>query len=446
MSAPAIVDVWAGLVPSSWRVEPLGAHAWIRARLGWKGLTADEYVDEGIPMLSTPEIKGQRIAYENANRITQQRYDESPEIKLANGDVLLTKDGSTIGIVNVVRDLSEPATVNGSIAVISTTNTLDPQFLHWVLASPPSQQVMSGLKDGMGVPHLFQRDIRRMRLPIPTVLEQRAIADFLDRETAQIDEFIAENERFIELLTERRAAVIVHAVTKGLDPDVPLRDSGVEWLGEVPEGWEVMPLRYAIQRVEQGDSPQADARLAEGADEIGVLKSGCVNGGMFRAEEHKALPPGYQVDRKSLVHEGDLLISRASGSIDLLGSAARVTVSRYRLMLSDKTYRLVPSSRTVASFLTWLLNSSAYRTQVRASVSGAEGLANNLPLSTLRSFVLPFPPLPQQRAIADYLDERTARIDEAIATARGGIALAKERRSALISAAVTGKIDVGGGS
>lgn len=285
-------------------------------------------------------------------------------------------------------------------------------------------------------------ELKRLSVVVPPLDEQRRIADFLDRETAQIDEFIVENEKLIALLGERRAAVIARAVTKGLDDSVPIKDSDTEWIGGVPAIWDVLPLRYLLAGVDQGASPQAEAGLADGEGQAGVLKSGCVNGGVFRADEHKLLPSDYEVDDSMLVKTGDLLVNRASGSIDLLGSAGLVTENPYRLMLSDKTFRFHPSSRTSARYLYWMLNSRGYRAQVATMVSGAEGMANNLPMSTLRSFVFALPPLDEQRRIVEYLEEQTARIDEAIATAREGIMLAKERRAALISAAVTGKLDL----
>ena len=130
-------------------------------------------------------------------------------------------------------------------------------------------------------------------------------------------------------------------------------------------------------------------------------------------------------------------------STDRIIAAAMVTENPYQLILSDKTFRIWPSGRTSRHYLYWLLNSRLYREQVEACVSGAEGLANNLPMSRLRSFRLPFPPRAEQRKLIVFLERETSAISQAILTASRGIDLARERRAALISAAVTGKIDVG---
>ena len=121
---------WLGEVPEHWEISRLGFESWVRARLGWKGLKAEEYVDDGYAFLSTPNIKDRDIDFENVNFITQERYDESPEIKLNEGDVLLAKDGSTLGTVNVVRKLPRPTTVNSSIAVITPHERLTGVYLY----------------------------------------------------------------------------------------------------------------------------------------------------------------------------------------------------------------------------------------------------------------------------------------------------------------------------
>ena len=181
---------WTGVLPRHWSFHPLGRLSWIRARLGWRGLTADEYVDDGVPMLATPDIKHASIDFKGANRITLERYNESPEIALGLGDVLLTKDGATIGICNVVRELPELATVNGSIAVITPGNELAGEFLYYVIISGYAQSIFDRLRGGMGVPHLFQSDIKRVRIPLPPLDEQIAIADYLDEQTLRIDTLI----------------------------------------------------------------------------------------------------------------------------------------------------------------------------------------------------------------------------------------------------------------
>lgn len=147
---------WLGEVPEEWEVSRLCYESWVRARLGWKGLKAEEYVNDGFAFLATPNIKGTYIDFEDVNYINESRYEESPEIKIRIGDVLLAKDGSTLGTVNVVRKLPREATVNSSIAVITPNESLYGVFLYFLFKSIFMENTIQRIKGGMGVPHLFQ--------------------------------------------------------------------------------------------------------------------------------------------------------------------------------------------------------------------------------------------------------------------------------------------------
>lgn len=280
-------------------------------------------------------------------------------------------------------------------------------------------------------------------LPFPPVSEQFCIAAFLDHETARIDALIEEQQRLIELLKEKRQAVISHAVTKGLDPTVPMKDSGVEWLGEVPAHWVVCATRRAIRFIEQGWSPECESYPAE-EDGWGVLKAGCVNRGFFDSSENKTLPSTLKPIPEYEVRAGDILMSRASGSPELVGSTALLGQVRERLMLSDKIFRVHLEEKVSSQFFVWVMNAQFMRSQIEQALSGGNGLANNLPQSSLLAFWLAIPPEHEQGAIAELINEKTGRIDELIAEGDLAVELLQERRSALISAAVTGKIDVRG--
>ena len=280
-------------------------------------------------------------------------------------------------------------------------------------------------------------------LPLPPVSEQLCIAAFLDHETARIDALIEEQQRLIELLMEKRQAVISHAVTKGLDPTVPMKDSGVEWLGEVPVHWVVCTTRRAIRFIEQGWSPECESYPAD-EDGWGVLKAGCVNRGFFDSSENKTLPSTLKPIPEYEVRAGDILMSRASGSPELVGSTALLGQVRERLMLSDKIFRIHLEEKVSSQFFVWVMNAQFMRSQIEQALSGGNGLANNLPQSSLLAFWLAIPPEHEQGAIAELVNELTGQIDELIAEGDVAVELLQERRSALISAAVTGKIDVRG--
>lgn len=338
---------------------------------------------------------------------------------------------------------------DGSVSLINTVLRPRPEmrgeFAHHLLRSAHFQEEFYRYGKGI-VADLWSTNYSEMRsivLALPPLPEQTAISAFLDRETAKIDALVAEQEKLIALLKEKRQAVISHAVTKGLDPTVPMKDSCVEWLGEVPAHWSVASVRRVIRRIEQGWSPDCFGRPAE-PDEWGVVKSGCVNRGVFVEQENKALPETLNPVPEYEIHAGDVLMSRASGSPELVGSTAYITETRAKLMLSDKIFRIHPEPNVNGAFFVVVFNSRPMRSQIERAISGAEGLANNLPQSAMKGFFCVVPPLDEQTQIVSFLASETAKFDALTAEAQRGIELLKERRSALISAAVTGKIDVRG--
>ena len=176
--------------------------------------------------------------------------------------------------------------------------------------------------------------------------------------------------------------------------------------------------------------------------EWGVMKTGCVNRGVFNADENKALPEELAPAAEYEIRPGDVLVSRASGSPELVGSTAFVHSVRPRLLLSDKTFRMHFETMLSPRYFVAAFNSNLMRSQIEQSISGADGLANNLPQATLKRFSVAIPPLSEQDQIVAALDTETAKIDALTAEAERAIELLQERRTALISAAVTGKIDV----
>lgn len=284
-------------------------------------------------------------------------------------------------------------------------------------------------------------DIGECRIALPIRPEQEEIATYLNHATSRIDALVAKKSRFAKLLREKRQATITHAVTKGLAAGVPHKNSGVEWLGQLPTHWKAMMLRRAVSSFQQGWSPECDGRPAE-IGEWGVTKSGCVNGGTFREIENKALPVRLEPKPWLEIRNGDVLMSRASGSPSLIGSAAYVSNPRRGLMISDKIFRLEPTGQTDRKFLVYSLGSTLLRRQIEQAIGGAEGLANNLSQETIKELWLAQPPLDEQRQIVAHLDRATARIDTLIGKTERSIELLREHRTALITAAVTGKIDL----
>ena len=291
--------------------------------------------------------------------------------------------------------------------------------------------------------NLSQDNFLGFALPLPTLQEQAAIVTFLDRETAKIDALIAEQEKLIALLAEKRQATISHAVTRGLNPNAPMKNSGVPWLGEVPAHWECVRIRHAIRNIEQGWSPQCENFPAE-EDEWGVLKVGCVNGGVFDPTENKKLPADLEPLQQYALRRHDVLVSRAN-TRDLVGSAASLSADHPRLLLCDKLYRLrADVGRCEPEFLALYLRTSAARSQIQLEASGASSSMLNIGQSVLLDLWMPLPPLGEQRSIVGFVRAEVEKLEALTSSCTNNMTLLQERRSALIAAAVTGQIDVRG--
>ncbi len=429
---------WLGEVPGHWTISRLGFETWVRARLGWKGLKAEEYVDDGYVFLATPNIKGRDIDFENVNFIDEARYAESPEIAIRIGDVLLAKDGSTLGAVNVVRDLPRPATVNSSIAVISPGEKIDGLFLYYLFQSGYMAATIQRIKGGMGVPHLFQEDLNRFYVPLPHHSEQSAIAAFLDRETAKIDALVAEQEKLIALLKEKRQAVISHAVTKGLDPSVPMKESGIEWLGEVPEHWGVVPLKF-LAKIGNGSTPNRDEMRYWENGSYPWLNSSVVN--MDQVTYSEAFVTEIALAECSLPRiTPPAILVGITGDGRTRGMA---TTLLFEATINQHVAYIKPTCRRLGVEHLRRFFDMAYE-RLRFESKGSGSTKGAITCGQLAQICLPLPPPDEQSAIATFLDTETARFDTLTAEALRAIELLKEHRSALISAAVTGKIDVRG--
>lgn len=201
-------------MPSNWNEVNLLKVIYLRARLGWRGLKAEEYVDEGYPFLSAFNIINNQLVWENLNFINQLRYDESPEIKLSLHDILIVKDGAGIGKCARVENMPlGESTVNSSLGVITVSETLYYSYLYYFFLSTPFQDNVFFLKNGMGVPHLTQENLKSVRIPLPPVEEQETIANFLDSKCFEIDGLIKVKQEKIETLKQYRQSLIFEAVT-----------------------------------------------------------------------------------------------------------------------------------------------------------------------------------------------------------------------------------------
>ena len=415
---------WLGEVPEGWEVVPL--RHWC------------ECLDRiRVPLNATERAaRAGNVPYWGANSI----LDHVDQALIDEVVVLLGEDGAPFfdkakPVAFLVRG---PIWPNNHVHVLRPSNTQSAEFLaHALNATDYSAYVEGSTRD-----KLTQLAMMRIRLPKPPLPEQRAIAAFLDRETGKIDALVAEQERLIELLKEKRQAVISHAVTKGLNPKAPMKDSGIEWLGEVPAHWEVGPVkRFVIQRsgaIKTGPfgSQLTASDMTEGA--IKVYTQRTVIDSDFDSGENFISDAKFSELTKFEVFPGDVLVT-TRGTI---GRAVTVPPSAQRGILHPCLLRVQPEpQRLDAEFLVALIEQSSLVRQQIGYLSNATTI-EVVYSDTMGSVIIPVPPIAEQQAILKWLSRSVGDIDALLTEAQRAIELLQERRSALISAAVTGQIDV----
>ena len=434
---------WTDQLPDNWEAKPLRSVADYVVSNVDKVPDDDEipvrlcnYTDVYNNEFITPALDFMRATASEA---------EIAKFGLAVDDVLITKDSESwddIGVPALVRETADDLVCGYHLALLRPLKQrMDGAFLFQCLQAKPVRVQLELAANGVTRYGIPKSEIGTMRLPVPPLPQQRAIVDYLDRETARLDGLVAAKERVLGLLAEKRRALITRAVTRGLDGRAPLRDSGTPWLGEIPAHWEIVRLRFLMTDIEQGWSPEA-AIVQPGLDEWGVLKLNAVSQGRFDERAAKTLPPDAQPRVGLEVHPGEVLVTR-SNTPSLVGDACFVETTRPKLMLSDIIYRLairtgVIDGRFLVSFLILPLG----RIQIENDARGTSASMVKISQEHIKNWWIPVPPIAEQRSIIAALAGQTRVIDQTRARIERTVALIKERRSALIAAAVMGQIDI----
>jgi type I restriction enzyme S subunit len=425
---------WCARLPASWDSVTLRWVCSIYAG-GTPAKDIAAFWDGGtVPWLNSGCVN-QRLVLEASEWITESALKKSSARWIPKGNLVmaLAGQGKTKGMV---AQLGIDATCNQSLAAIVPKRRVSARYLFWWLDSNyQNVRNMAGgdLRDGLNLELLA-----RIGCPVPSLEEQAQIARFLDYETARIDALIEKQQQLIALLKEKRQAVISHAVTKGLNPDAPLRDSGVEWLGMVPAHWEVGRIKNLARLISKGTTPSTVGgdMVSEG---VRYIKAENVGKSMLVATS-----PAFYISRatdqvlsRSRLEPGDVLVIIAGATTglcsvvqdDLLPANTNQAVSFVRPILHEHAFWIAY----------WLSTPFAQRTIWMNAVQAAQP---NLSMEDLGNIPIVVPPVDELNKILAFVEDKAKRIDALFSRATAVVELLQERRTALISAAVTGKIDV----
>ncbi|MDE1980696.1 MAG: restriction endonuclease subunit S [Betaproteobacteria bacterium] len=419
---------WLGHIPSNWEMTRLKRISQVRLS------NVDKHSIEGqkyIRLCNYVDVYRNRRITSEIEFMTATASDEQiARLTLSKGDVIITKDSespSDIGVPALVNEDITNLVCGYHLALIRPMATSG-QYLCYLLMSHFVRAVFEMEATGMTRYALGKYSIENLVTAIPPDSEQSAIASFLDCETAKIDTLIAKQEKLIELLKEKRQAIISHAVTKGLNPNVRMKDSGVEWLGEVPEHWSVVQSRRLFS--ERNEKAINSDKQLTASQKYGVI----YQDQFMSLEGQKVVQVITGSDILKHVEPGDFVISMRSFQGGIESANDRGSISSAYVMLK-------PEKNVYPKFFSYLFKSRLYiQSLQRTSNLVRDGQA--LRFSNFSQVSLPIVPEMEQRTIASFIDQEIAKIDTLIAKSEQAISLQKEHRTALISAAVTGKIDV----
>ena len=430
---------WIGTLPDGWRVKPL------RAIADSIISNVDKFVsDDEIPIRLCNYIDVYNNDFIKPDLDLMRATASAQEIErfgLLVDDVIITKDSESwedIGVPALVTETADDIVCGYHLALLRPhKDTIHGAFLFRCLQARPVQAQLELTANGVTRFGLSKSDIRRTTVPVPPLREQRAIADYLDRETARLDALVAAKERLLALLAEKRRAIVTRAVTRGLDPRVPTRDSGVPWLGAIPAHWEIRKLGH-VASIGNGSTPNRDT-ASYWTDDGGIpwLNSSVVNQPEVTAADQFVTALAVQKCHLPLVRAGSVLIA-ITGQGKTRGRAVVLaidsTINQHLAFIQPERSRLRPW------FLRWTLF-AAYDF-LRSISDDAGGTKGALTCDGVANLRVPVPPADEQSAILDHVTISVGRFDSLRSVAEKTIAIIRERRSAIISAAVAGKIDV----
>lgn len=425
---------WLGRIPVHWKLATL-KHECVFSGGGTPTKDNLAYWGGNIPWISPKDMKSQ-VVTDSIDKITAVAVAESSTKLVPEGALLMVVRSGILQRTIPVAINTVPVTLNQDMKALRFKSKDKACFFLYYIQGLESQLLLEWCKQGATVESIEHELLANARYPLPPNDELKAINQFLDYETARIDRLIAQQQRLIELLKEKRQAVISHAVTKGLNPNAPMKYSGVEWLGQVPEHWAIAKLGY---RYEVLLGKMLDEKKISGEHLGSYLRNTDIQWGRINTENLPQMDFRPDEVARYSVKKGDLLVCEG-------GDVGRSAIwnSEENCFYQKALHRLRPydKSKDLTGFLLFVLFNAVH--QGRFNSGAGKATIVHLPAEAFRQYRFAFPPLNEQVEIVNCLTDITAVFESLENKTNYQIKLLSERRTALISAAVTGKIDLRG--
>ena len=422
---------WIGDIPIDWQIKRIKYLSSLKGRIGWQGLTSDEYTDEGPFLITGIDFDNGTINWNSCVHITEKRWEEAPEIHIKNGDLLITKDG-TVGKVAIVTGLVGKASLNSGVLLVRTFNGFDKKFLYWVLQSEEFWTWFKLKNAGNStIIHLYQNDFAEFCYTFPIEQEQRAIADYLDKRCAKIDGIVEDLEQQIDLLQRYKKSLILETVTKGLNKDVPMKPSGIDWIGDIPLHWARTKVKYEIDLIGSGTTPESGNPIYYEDGCFNWIQSGDLYKTDYVVETEKQITHQAVNDSPALTfYHKDFVVIAMYGA-----SVGNVSISKIDAYTNQACCVLKMKAQNDNRYLFYFLKAA----QEEMLLKAFGGTQPNISQVIIKNLSYLRVPSNEQKAIADYLDDRCNRIDSILKDKQIQLEKIKAYRKSLIYEYVTGK-------
>lgn len=423
---------WIGKIPAHWQISTIKRTAHIKGRIGWQGLTSEEYRNDGEYLLITgTDFLDGKIQWHQCWHVSAERYREDENIQLKEHDVLVTKDG-TIGKVAFVENMPKSTTLNSGVFVTRPfLNSYVPKFMFWALNSDIFPEFIEYSKVGTTIAHLYQKTFEKFTFPLPSLHEQKVIAAYLDKTCAAIDKAIEAKQKQLEILDALRKSIIHKAVTRGLDDSVELKDSGVEWLGKIPKHWKFRQIKRDFQ-ITLGKMLQSNQKEDKETEE-NYLRSANIKWDNANLSDVRKMWFSPNDKERLKLEYGDLLVSEG-------GDVGRTSIWKNELsdcFIQNAINRVRARKKDRTTFLYYWLFFIKHIGYIDAIVSRIT--IAHLTAEKLEKIYYVRPPVAEQSNIVTFLDKKTDEISKIEGVITSQISTLNQYRKSLIHECVTGK-------
>lgn len=411
---------WIGNIPENWDIMRIKNVAWLKGRIGWDGLKADEFKETGPFLITGTDFEDGHVNWNTCVHITPERYAEDELLHIQEGDLLITKDG-TIGKLAIVQNCPDEVSLNSGVMIIRNSSAFkyhDKYMYYMLMSTVFTEWFESEQKPGSTIRHLYQHQFSEFKFPYPAVEEQSLISAFLDERCDNIDKAIERHKAIIDAANQLRISIISQAVTRGITSE-PLVDSGIAWASKIPQSWTKGKLKYLTTiKTAKADNDNLPYIALENVESCTM--------------QYVSSESEYDPSAAVTCAKGDILFGK------LRPYLSKVFILPYDACCSNE-FMVFSDFQGEPDYLKYLLVSNGFIDTVNGSTYGAKMPRANP--NFIKNMFIPVPPVEEQKKIAEFLDEKCEALNQAIIKREAIINKLEEYRKSLIYNAVTGKID-----